>query len=273
MLAPHARTLLGDTDHPGPLAPPSGAAPLDVPGRAPERGSTRRGLLAASLVWGGLASLLAAPRARANSAADAGAEPGGTGTLGPIDLEHAVRAMRDEARIQVAAGSGNEEAYLHFVGSLLARTTNPGAQAPELGDRRIRFRTLVYHQPLLLYAIRMAPGARFELHDHRDYNGVIAVLEGSLVCRHFEWHDRTRPAADAESFLIRETSTLRLGPGGSATLAQVRDNLHEVVAGPQGALLLDAFTHHHPDARSFELEWDTDPEDAEQGLYRARWRN
>lgn len=61
----------------------------------------------------------------------------------------------------------------------------------------------------------------------------------------------------------------RLHPHMSSTLTRDRDNIHHVEAGEKGCLLLDFFTHVRPEARSYELDWDTSPADAQKKIFKA----
>ena len=60
-------------------------------------------------------------------------------------------------------------------------------------------------------------------------------------------------------------------PGRFSTLGRTRENVHDLVAGPDGARVLDAFTYFKRGARSYFMQVDADPRDAEQRIYDASW--
>ena len=136
--------------------------------------------------------------------------------------------------------------------------------------------------PVVMYQIRMAPGATISLHDHRFYNGVLIVQEGSAQVRNFDFvqqdgtlldvsHGKSVP--ETGEFFIRETRNQVLYRKQSSALTRDRDNMHQVTAGEQGCLLLDFFTHFRTAARSHELIWDDTPVNRSQRIYVATWKS
>lgn len=236
------------------------------------RGLARRTLL------GGALGLVGSGFCRASEPAKAAAAE-----LGDLELDALVASVRALARgwreAPNAADGRFEERYLAALASLLTRLGEVELPGLELapGSDPFDFASLVYYPPISIFAIAMAPGARFDLHDHRRANGGLCLRSGSLECRHYEFVD---PAAAAESgaqapaagFDLRRTSTLALRSGQTATLGTERDNLHELVAGPEGAVLIDAFCFLGPELRSREVEL-LDPSVALPGeIRRARWK-
>lgn len=125
----------------------------------------------------------------------------------------------------------------------------------------------------------MARGARLELHDHRDYNGVLAAVDGtvSLTSYHYANADGTHRSVlgggvpSESSFLIRRTGATVLRRGASASLARDRDNLHELVAGPSGCRLLDCFTYLAAGSGSHAVVREA-PGPGLEGLFQAAWK-
>jgi hypothetical protein len=238
------------------------------------------------LVFGGLAAvcaaLLSGESAVAATPQDA---PASRPSSRPTSPEEAVAATAldrflvealDDARAITAAARPDEEAYLARIAArLLALPALPTSLFHDGGGPRSA--RAPRGRPLVVMQFRLAPGKGFKLHDHRDYNGVLCGLEGAADCRNFDFVDAatsrpaTRPAAKSREFLIRETVRTTLKPGVVSTLSRTRDNLHEVTAGPEGARLLDVFTHFAPGSGSFGLATDWKPVDGRPGVFRARW--
>ena len=79
-------------------------------------------------------------------------------------------------------------------------------------------------------------------------------------------------AATGREVILRETVDALLLPGRFSTLSSTRDNLHELVAGPEGARVLDIFTYLRKPAGSRYLDFVGEaPVDVARRLYRARW--
>ncbi len=194
-----------------------------------------------------------------------------------IEAAEAVRRLEPLAQRLLEAEDPDEEEYLAEVATLLASIDPPAGALPR---RRWRMDRLGGGRPVVLYHMRLAPGAIIPLHDHRAYNGVLLGLEGEVGCRNFEivlpegseldLAAGEVPAKGSE-FLIRQTQESVLEAGSVSSLARVRDNLHVCEAGREGARLLDLFTYFSDEAGSHNVRWDTTPVDPERGLYRAEW--
>jgi hypothetical protein len=190
---------------------------------------------------------------------------------GALPFDDFVREAWPHARELVRTHDPNEETYLFYLASLLARMRPPEGKFAR-GPRKIGYGLAYYHQPLRVLQLRFEPGASIPLHDHRDYNGILVGVEGEARVRNFEIFGREDRPPKGERFQIRETQRGILTPGRQSTLSRTRDNLHEVVAGPDGARLLDVFTFFSAEARSHDLEFRDKPGDAERRLYEAAWK-
>ncbi len=193
-----------------------------------------------------------------------------------IGFDTWVDQVRPLARQIVASGGPDEEAYLRAVSELLSRVD----PIPDLsrkpffvGEKRDQaYDMTLYYPPLLVSHIILKPGARIDLHDHRNYNGVLLALQGRARLRNFEHFERDDVPPDGEEFTIRQTSSTVLEPGDLSTLTRKRDNLHEVAADDVETHLLDVFTYFRKDARSHEVAFDDNPIDERKKLYRATWK-
>jgi hypothetical protein len=195
----------------------------------------------------------------------------------PLSFEKVVEQLRPLAGVLLALDQPNEEAYLHTVAALLHRVQPIPAASRGSAERReaMKMIALASHRPLVVYEIEMKPRAKISLHDHHDYNGVIHGVEGAVEVRNFDIvtsGEKFRRRKGREEFDIRETTRGLITAGRVSTLSRRRDNIHEVVAGKDGARLLDVFTYFSKESRSRYLEYDDKPHGRDKRLYRAAYK-
>ena len=194
----------------------------------------------------------------------------------PLSFEQIVERLRPLADTLLTLDQPNEEAYLHTVAALLHRvqpvpTTSKGNAK---GGGKMKMNPLAMHRPLVVYEIDMKPKATISLHDHHDYNGVIYGVDGSVEIRNFDIvtaHEQGRRRKKRKDFDIRETTRSLITAGRVSSLSRKRDNIHEVVAGKDGARLIDVFTFFSKEARSRYLDWDDKPHGKQKRLYQAAY--
>ena len=235
----------------------------------------RRSLLrfSAATVAAGLAACAFTPGREPASTAEldaARAEPRGDGTL---DIAEFMERMSPRARRFIASGGQREEAYLMGVGELMARLQTPKqAQAMNATRAHVEARR-VAGEPLdfvvVMYALDSGKG--FRHHDHRDYNGVILGVEGETRVRNFDIVGDDPVPPQGEVFQIRQTRDDLILPDRFSTLGTSRDNVHDVIAGPEGATVLDVFTFMVDGAKSYDMEVAQEPRDAERKIFDATW--
>jgi hypothetical protein len=233
--------------------------------------------LAALAAVGGLVGC--APRPSEKGTATA-APPAPTADPQPLRVGDFVRQVRPQARALIEASAPDEEAYLRAAGDLLAQLESVDSWRKPREGQPYSMDTTAYVPPIVLFRIKMEPGAVISLHDHRHYNGVIVCTEGSVRGRYFDIvPDAGQPLDIAagevppkgSDFVIRQTHDEVIRQGGRSSLTRARDNIHEVTAGEDGCTLMDLFTHFRPEARSYGITWDDTPFDAEKQLYRVAW--
>lgn len=201
-------------------------------------------------------------------------ESPGPDPFAPLSFEKVVEQLRPIADTLVTLDQPNEEAYLHSIAALLHRTQPLPELAATYGGRKTNMTALARHRPLIVYQVDMKPGAKIRLHDHHDYNGVILGVSGAVLIRNFEVEasaKKRRKRKGREEFVIRETMRTRVGPGRTSSLSRRRDNIHEVVAGKDGARLIDVFTFFSKDAKSRHLDFDDKPHGKDKQLYRVAY--
>jgi len=171
-------------------------------------------------------------------------------------LEDFVHALRPRARALIASAAPDEERYLAHVARALARLAPPKVGAEELAAGNWDMTSRCRFPPIAVFEMRLAAGARLELHDHRDYNGVLSCARGSVRCGNYDILgdvDAARALAKDESFEVLKLAEVTLRPGDVSTLSRSARNLHELEAGPDGAVLYDAFTYFDAKARSHNV--------------------
>ncbi|TVQ33181.1 MAG: hypothetical protein EA376_03785 [Phycisphaeraceae bacterium] len=252
-----------------------------APGVTIERRTILRvGLVAAAAAVAAPAALLTGC---VSGRSTSGAKQAGVGAAGErMRTMELIAALRPRARELIGADHPDEESYVAAAARLLSRLEpDQPWQMREVGETGWSMNTAAYFPPIVLFDIRMRPGSRIHLHDHRHYNGVLLCTEGETRCRNFDIVQKDGkqldiaagevPAQD-EDFFIRQTRDDILKRERSSTLTRDRDNIHHIEAGPDGCALTDFFTHFRPGARSYEIDWDEKPIDKREGVYRVSWR-
>lgn len=166
--------------------------------------------------------------------------------------------------------SPDEEAYLIKLSNLIQRRRNTPKAFFDLAQPVATHESL-QRFPLLVLQFRLAPGAAIPYHDHREYNGVLTVTEGTMRIRSFKILDADPQPPLARTFQVRETSDVMLTKGAQSTLSRTRDNIHDLRAGPEGARFIDFFTLFDRDAHSVYLNVAEEPIDSADRIFEASW--
>lgn len=165
----------------------------------------------------------------------------------------------------------DEEAYLKQLEAWVKALGQQKIRDPN--DRRIQFTTMHKKVPIVVYQIRMKTGASLPFHDHRQYNGVIKVLEGEAHVRNYDIMNWEPSVYQKEKFQIKQTQDIVLKAGDVSSLSRVRDNIHDVKAGEKGVVFLDIFTRFNETATSKYLLVNETPVDAPNKIFDARWKH
>jgi len=171
-------------------------------------------------------------------------------------LEDLVHALRPRARELIASPAPDEERYLAYVARSLARFAPPKVGVEDLAAGKWDMEGLCWFRPIAVFEMRLAAGARLELHDHRDYNGVLSCVSGSARCVNYDIAGdvaAARALKGEEAFEVVRLAETTLRPAAVSTLSRSARNLHELEAGADGAVLYDAFTYFDVKARSHNV--------------------
>jgi|GEM_PF-1624784 len=191
---------------------------------------------------------------------------------GSLRIEEVLRIIRPLARRMICADRADEDAYLVQLASLLARLDRPSEAWGRRWSKGLAVDWMQRATPVVVTQFRMEPGAKLALHDHRDFNGVLFGIDGQVRVRNFGYADPAEALRTRKPFKIRETAGCILSEGRYSTLSRTRDNLHELVAGKDGARLLDAFTLFGSEGKSTEIDFRDRPLDGSPDIYEATWK-
>jgi len=236
----------------------------------------RRSLLrvsAAAIVAGLSASCFAPSGSKSPQDAAPAPTPEVPRTDGSLDITEFLTEMHPRAQRFIASGGEREEAYLMSIGELMARL-----QTPTPTESRSAVQGFLADHPsesgameIMVVMFQLEPGKGFAHHDHRDYNGVILGVEGSAHLTNYDILGDDPVPPKGETFQIRQTRDDVLLPGRFSSLATTRENVHELIAGPDGATVLDVFTFLGKGAGSHFMDVESTPRDAERRIYDASW--
>lgn len=232
----------------------------------------RRSLLrfSAATISASLAASCSSLGRRDTSTPRRGAAPLAEGSL---DLAEFLTEMYPRAKEFIAAGGKHEEAYLMTVGALMARLEPP--TPAQTVSEMLKFQSSQGSTgrdfEMWVVMFDLEPGKGFNHHDHRDYNGIILGVEGEAHVTSYDILGDTLVPPQGETFQIRQTRDDRILPGRFSTLGSTRENVHELKAGPNGAVVLDAFTFLAPGANSYFMDVEPKPRDPERRIYDAAW--
>lgn len=190
-----------------------------------------------------------------------------------LSFEEFLRQLYPMARRLVDSKGEDEEAYVMAVAAALTRLRDPKAPLREaMRAFRKRHAKTGERFPLMAVSMHLEPGKGFSHHDHLDYNGVIFGVDGEARIRNYDFVDEPPALDTTDVFRLRQTRDDLLLPGRISTLGRKRDNVHDLVAGKQGARVLDVFTFFSKRATSRYLDVEAKPRDADLRIYDATWR-
>ncbi|PCJ61228.1 MAG: hypothetical protein COA79_06515 [Planctomycetota bacterium] len=185
------------------------------------------------------------------------------------EIKKLMTQMTSKAQALIKAENPDEEKYLKEFTKMVSSLKNiPHAKKT---DRKIKFTSMYSQIPLKVYQIRMLPGTALRFHDHRNYNGIVNVLEGSATIRNFDFAEKIQNIQAAKQFKIIETQNVIAKQGDISNLSRYRDNIHDIRAGKNGVLFLDIFTFFNNKGVSKFLKVDKNPIKKNKKIYMANW--
>jgi hypothetical protein len=178
-----------------------------------------------------------------------------------------------QARRLVDSKSEDDQAYLLTIAAAMSRLRDPNAP---IRDAMRQFskdhRKEGERFPIGAMAMNIKAGRGLTHHDHLNYNGIIMGLEGEVRIRNYDFQGEPPANDSTKTFQIRETRDDLIKPGRFSSLGRKRENIHDLVAGKDGARVLDVFTFFARNATSRYLELDDKPRDKEARIYDATWK-
>jgi hypothetical protein len=184
-----------------------------------------------------------------------------------------LKQLLPQSRRLIDSKGEDEEAYLLMVAAAMSQLQDPNAP---MRDAMRQFskenRKEGERFPIGAMAMSLKAGRGFTHHDHLNYNGVIMGLEGEARIRNYDFQSDPPATDSTKTFQIRETRNDLILPGRFSSLGLKRENIHDLVAGKDGARVLDVFTFFEENATSRYLQVEDKPRDEEARIYDAAWR-
>jgi hypothetical protein len=199
-------------------------------------------------------------------------------STGPLAWDEFLQqALPQAAELHRDVSPQGQDAYLHWLALMAARlqlTTIPDTKLGrfEALDPAVYFGRSYLGKPFFIVEWRLEPGAILPPHCHPNASVCTVGIAGEARIRNFEIVGQAPEFASRQSFRVRETHNEILTPGRTNTLSAVRDNIHTLQAGKQGARGMDISAYHGPDIGYSFLELDSKPAEAEQRLFEAVWK-
>jgi hypothetical protein len=160
----------------------------------------------------------------------------------------------------LSAAELSEELYVAAVAERVRRFDPAIRHTPPEEMNRFRF--------FRVLRFRMRAGSEFPLHDHRQYNGVLYVLDGAVRCESFSLLGRSTTPGRV---LIRRDVDALLEAGQASTLTGARANIHRIRAAESGCRMLDVQTWTGPVPRSVRVALQPRPVDPNTNLFEAEY--
>jgi len=133
--------------------------------------------------------------------------------------------------------------FLALWGAALPRDANgwstPWVELPG-ANARVEFNMLAAGRPFVVSAFRMAPGCLLPAHCHPGGGGVTMCLQGAVQLEHFHLEADSADFRDTGGKAkVRYESVTHLTPQRYTLFTPTAANLHQLRAGPDGAVGVD----------------------------------
>lgn len=149
------------------------------------------------------------------------------------------RAQQAGLRHVQAFGTAHPERFMRFLGvwaAAMPASPEPAWQNMNGANATLEMATVAAGRPFVVSAFRMAPGCVLPLHCHPGGGGITICKTGSLAIQHFDLcegqPDFSKTGSRAE---VTPVSVTQLTPGHDTWFTPDHANLHQFVAGPEGA--------------------------------------
>ena len=111
------------------------------------------------------------------------------------------------------------------------------------------------------------PGGMIPHHAHHNCNGVMRIIDGEITSNNFDLLEQ-----DVDGLWLQPSMTAWMKAGRTITLSRYRDNVHEIIAGPKGARVLDVFTFMEEDAECRYISMEKRME-SKSGVIKGCWQD
>jgi hypothetical protein len=107
-------------------------------------------------------------------------------------------------------------------------------------NSKLELALLASGRPFVVSAFRMAPGCIQPVHSHPGSGGITLCHEGSLAIKHFDLLPGSAESSNTGGAAeIQEVSVAHVHSGRFTTFTPSAGNLHQLEAGPEGAVGVD----------------------------------
>jgi hypothetical protein len=190
-------------------------------------------------------------------------------------------AARAGALQYLAAPHGREaQRFMRYLLLWAAAMPKPALASPPwqpvTGAREpLEFAMLAPGRPFVVSAFRMAPGCLLPAHCHPSGGGVTICMEGALDIQHFDLAEGAAPYSETGSRVaVRLESVTHLSTDRYTVFTPERSNLHQLRAGPAGAVGIDIAVQWKGNGEFSYLKFqrDTLPNPVEVGrIWKGTW--
>jgi len=149
------------------------------------------------------------------------------------------------AALQFVADSGaaHAERFMQFLALWVTAIPDPNEptwQRIDGANKKLEFALISPGHPFVVTALRMEPGCILPAHCHPGGGGITLCIDGSLMIQHYDLVAGSAAFSETGAVAeVEEVSVTRLRKNQFTLFTPSRANLHQLQAGPDGAVAVD----------------------------------
>jgi hypothetical protein len=189
-----------------------------------------------------------------------------------LSFEDFCKEVGGRALALIGAEDRNEDAYLHEVSALAARSS-PAPEAALGKPFKGIIRTGLNYRGSGIVVVQwsMEAGLSYPAHNHPHYTGITVGLEGDCRIRTFDPVDALPPRDSTAGFQVRETQDQLLEPRRIVSImSTTHNNIHTLRTGARAVRGIDVMTLVGKHEGFSFVEIDDASRDG-AGVFAARW--
>jgi hypothetical protein len=154
----------------------------------------------------------------------------------PVWLQDARAAGMDYLKRYGARDTEKFMQLLSLWATAMPAPSEPAWQVMPGANSRLEMATVAPGRPFVVSAFRMAPGCVLPLHCHPGGGGITMCTSGSVTLQHFELLDNQPAFSETGAYAeVRQVQVARVERGRATMFTPTISNLHQFLAGPEGA--------------------------------------